>query len=419
MTELSLNTRAILLLTAPLIAGREAVSSDLLSPGEYKRLARCLRELQREPSDLLDPAAVNWLRECGLTIAEDRLLRLLGRGFLLSQVVERWQARAIWVVSRADAGYPRRLKTRLREDAPALIYGCGDRSVCGNGGLAIVGSRHADEALLAYASAAGRLAAEAGRAVVSGGAAGIDRAAMRGALEAGGQACGVLADGLEKVAMHRENRNFLLEGKLLLISPYDPSAGFHVGNAMQRNKLVYALADASLVVSSDRNRGGTWTGASEQLDKLGFVPVFVRSAGEPSEGLEALLQKGALPWPEPRNAEAMAAVLGEQTAAMSASAQAGLPLAKGGEPHTAVPHIAQPSPLARMDEGPAEALFGSVRAAVRQLLRRPMKDSEVARGLDVSKAQAKAWLDRLVAEGVVEKRTKPSEYALGQTSLFE
>ena len=102
---------------------------------------------------------------------------------------------------------------------------------------------------------------------------------MRGALEAGGNACGVLADSLEKTTMNREHRNLLIDGQLVLISPYDPSAGFNVGNAMQRNKLIYALADASLVVSSDVDKGGTWAGAVEQLDKLKVVPVYVRIDG--------------------------------------------------------------------------------------------------------------------------------------------
>ena len=74
---------------------------------------------------------------------------------------------------------------------------------------------------------------------------------MRGALEAGGRVCGVLADSLERQAMTREHRNMLLDGQLTLISPFDPNARFHAGNAMQRNKLVYALSDAALVVSSD------------------------------------------------------------------------------------------------------------------------------------------------------------------------
>jgi len=46
-----------------------------------------------------------------------RLEALLGRGFLLSQAVERWKARAIWVISQADSKYPRRLEGRLKEDA--------------------------------------------------------------------------------------------------------------------------------------------------------------------------------------------------------------------------------------------------------------------------------------------------------------
>ena len=75
---------------------------------------------------------------------------------------------------------------------------------------------------------------------------------------------------------------------LVLLSPYDPNAGFNVGNAMQRNKLIYALADAALVVNSDLGKGGTWTGAVEQLDKFRQIPVFVRSTGAPSAALDAL-----------------------------------------------------------------------------------------------------------------------------------
>jgi len=156
---LSPNTQAILLLTAPLIAGRGTASSNLLSPGEYNRLARHLREIQRQPADLLSPDAAEILRACQPVIDENRLQKLLGRGFLLSQVIERWQARAIWVVSRADAEYPRRLKVRLREDAPAVLYGCGDTALLETGGLAVVGSRHVDDALIDYTMTVGRLAA--------------------------------------------------------------------------------------------------------------------------------------------------------------------------------------------------------------------------------------------------------------------
>ena len=308
MQKLSVNTKAILLLTAPLIAGRGSSESDILTPGEYNRLARHLHAMQCEPADLLSQESGNLYRACQDGVDAKRMQSLLGRGFLLSQVVEHWQARAVWVVSRADAAYPRRIKARLRDGAPALLYGCGDVNVLETGGLAVVGSRHVDNELIDYTMAAGQLAARAGRTVISGGAKGIDQAAMRGALEAGGKVIGVLAERLEKSAMNREHRNQIIDGRLVLISPYDPGAGFNVGHAMQRNKLIYALGDASLVVSSDINKGGTWAGATEQLDKLKLVPVYVRSTGVSSKGLDALRSKGALPWPEPHSADAFDAV---------------------------------------------------------------------------------------------------------------
>ena len=308
-TSLSPNAQAILLLTAPLIAGRNQPAADLLTPGEYKRLARYLHENQKQPADLLTSEPREVLGESQRVVDSERLARLLGRGFLLSQAIERWQARGLWVVSRADAEYPRRLKTRLKEDAPPVLYGCGDLALLETGGLAVVGSRHVDDALIAYTENVGRLAAEAHRTLVSGGARGIDQAAMRGALEAGGKVAGVLADSLERAALNREHRSFLIDGQLVLVSAYDPAAGFNVGNAMQRNKQIYALADAALVVSSDYEKGGTWAGAVEQLEKLRLVPVYVRSNGETGKGLEALRRKGALPWPAPGTPEALAEVL--------------------------------------------------------------------------------------------------------------
>ena len=65
---------------------------------------------------------------------------------------------------------------------------------------------------------------------------------MRGALEAGGNVVGILADGLEKAAIRREHREALMDGRLALICPYDPAARFNVVHAMQRNKLIYASA---------------------------------------------------------------------------------------------------------------------------------------------------------------------------------
>ncbi|TMQ09555.1 MAG: hypothetical protein E6J90_37720 [Deltaproteobacteria bacterium] len=327
---ISQNTQAILLLTAPLIVGRSSEGGEApLSANEYGRLAVDLHSMSRQPADLLSPGAEEILAATKAGIEPSRLRRLLARGFQLSQAVERWHARAIWIISRADSMYPRRLKSRLREIAPPVLYGCGHASLLEAGGLAIVGSRDAEEELLRYADETARRVAGSREAVVSGGARGIDQTAMRAALSEGGNVSGVLSDSLERAALARENREFLMERRLVLISPFDPSAGFNVGHAMQRNKLVYALADAALVVSTDHNKGGTWTGAVEQLEKLHYVCVYVRSSGNTTEGIRALVKKGAVPWPEPRDAQALRAALQAQPSPTKMPPQSGLPFAEG------------------------------------------------------------------------------------------
>lgn len=419
---ISPNTQVILLLTAPLITRGGETSTDLLPLGLYKKLARQLRTLNVQPADLLAGNATTVIAACADIVDGDRLRRLLGRGFLLSQVIERWQARAIWVISRADPVYPKRLKRRLREDAPPVLYGCGAVDRLDDGGLAVVGSRHVDDGLIAYTENVAAMATRSGYPVVSGGAKGIDQAAMRGAAEAGGQVIGMLADSLEKSAMLRDHRQPLMDGRLVLISPYDPGARFNVGHAMQRNKLIYALADAALVVSSDLGKGGTWAGATEQLDKLHFVPVFVRQSGDRSDGLDALRRQGAMAWPEPNDVDAFVDIfrrgIENEAAAINPSVtqdvSAEVPGLQGGTAATGnETRVAD-----TQDDLPADRLWNAVRSLVSALLTKPHGETAVADALGVSRAQARAWLARLAAEGVVNK-DKSNRYVVAPKGLFE
>lgn len=448
MSPLSSNTQAILLLTAPLLVGRGAQSHDLLTPAEYKRLATYLHQIQKKPADLLTEESTEILRLCRGVADEGRLQRLLERGFLLSQAVERWQARAIWVISRADPEYPRRLKGHLRADAPAVLYGCGDISLLENGGLAVVGSRKIDNELVEYTWSIGRLAAFSNRTVISGGAKGVDLSAMRGALQSGGKAIGVLAENLERTAMNREERNYIRDGNLVLVSAYDPNAGFNVGHAMQRNKLIYALADSSLVVNADLNKGGTWAGAVEQIDKLRHVPVFIRSTGQPSPALDALESRGAILWPNPQDSESFNQIFSTRITPSESSQQAGFSLSSfevddnSSNPITtqssmAPPNTSHASVLAEAPdsekrntgaESPEtsntdksgvatqtdhfDILFSTAKKLIKELAKEPTKEADIAAALNITGGQAKIWLQRLVDEGVVEKLTKPVEYVV-------
>src|SRR6266508_2406999 len=118
------------------------------------------------------------------------------------------------------------------------------------------------EAAAQVARAAAAAAAAQRYGVVSGAAKGVDRLAMTASLDAGGSAVGVLADSLTRMTRDPEVRQAACDGRLCLCTPYKPTAGFSVANAMGRNKLIYALSKATLVVAADATKGGTWAGAT-------------------------------------------------------------------------------------------------------------------------------------------------------------
>jgi DNA processing protein len=384
-TPVSANTQAILLLTAPLITGRGEHSKELLTASEYAKLARFLRNSECQPADLVAVGASELVLELEKIVNGDRLKRLVARGFLLSQAIERWQARSIWVVSRSDECYPARLKERLKDLAPPVLYGCGDAGILNTGGLAVVGSRNADATVLESTTRIG------------------DQTAMSGALEAGGNTAGVLADSLERAALNRDHRNYLRDGQLVLVSPYDPQAGFNIGNAMQRNKLIYALADAALVVQSDYGKGGTWAGAIEQLDKLRLVPVYTLDQARSDAAFESLGKKGALTWPNPNTPEEFREVL------------TGAVIQVDTEQLSFSDEQKQPETSSDANTPLAEQLFDTVRSLFERL-DQPKTDKEIADELKIKPAQAREWIKRLVQEGTLQKLSKPNRYCSAKNS---
>ena len=74
---------------------------------------------------------------------------------------------------------------------------------------------------------------------------------------------------------------------------------------MGRNKLIYALADFSLVVSAEHKKGGTWAGAEEELKRENHIKVFVRTGINIPQGNNKLLELGAIEWPEQTNDNAL------------------------------------------------------------------------------------------------------------------
>jgi predicted Rossmann fold nucleotide-binding protein DprA/Smf involved in DNA uptake len=295
---LSPDTQAILLLYGRFgRADKEGPKPLVL--GEYNALAKALQQHKMRPGDLLCDAGFSWVRQAvngGLDA--ERIIALLERGGLLSIKVEEWTNQGLWILSRSDEDYPQRLKRKLQHDAPPILYGVGNRALLDQGGLAVVGSREVDEEGLSYSRRICQLCAQRSVQIVSGGARGVDRESMLATIEAGGTSVGVLANDLAKESVSKKYRDGLRNQQMVLTSPFDPSARFNVGNAMARNKYVYALADHTLVVSSAYQEGGTWAGATEELNRENRSFVWVRTQGNIPEGNSHLVKLGAIPLPE-------------------------------------------------------------------------------------------------------------------------
>ena len=290
------NKQAILLLAAQFSAPTSGAPTPLTAL-EYGRFAAWMRQAQFQPKDLFHqmPDILAQWQDPKKKVTADRLAYLLGRGMAMGLALEKWQNAGIWILTRADKEYPKRLKKHLAESAPAVLFGVGDKNLLNSGGLAVVGSRNIGDQETVFTKTVAKQAALEGLNVVSGGARGVDETAMLAALEIEGSAVGVLANDLFKSALSGKWRKYLKLDQLALVTPFYPEGRFQVGNAMARNKYIYCLSDHALVVRSEKDSGGTWAGATENLkNKNQSVPLFVASPSE-AEGNVALLDMGARP----------------------------------------------------------------------------------------------------------------------------
>jgi predicted Rossmann fold nucleotide-binding protein DprA/Smf involved in DNA uptake len=223
----------------------------------------------------------------------ERIVRLLERSARLALELENLFSKGMWAVTRVDESYPAKLAKNLKHHAPSVLFGSGNLGLFSKSSVAVVGSRNIDEAGADFAKLVGRKAVAGDMAVVSGGARGTDRIAMDGALDAAGVAIGVLADSLEMTIRKPDVRDYVLDARLTLVTPYVPTAGFSIGGAMGRNKIIYGLADYAVVVSSEIKTGGTWAGAVEAF-KGEWCPVFVRDEHVMPQGNKELIKLGGI-----------------------------------------------------------------------------------------------------------------------------
>lgn len=202
----------------------------------------------------------------------------------------------------------------LREiaDPPVVLWVLGHPEVLGRPSVSVVGSRDAMSSSLHFARELGRGLAEAGLAVVSGLAYGVDTAAHQGALEAGGTCVAVLGSGVGRIY---PKANSALAGQIAgtgaVVSELPPDAPPRPRHFPLRNRIISGLSRGTVVVEASERSGSLIT-AKQALDQGRCVMAVPGGtlAGR-HRGCHSLLKEGArlvesvedvldeLNWPRP------------------------------------------------------------------------------------------------------------------------
>ncbi|EGR3313365.1 TPA: DNA-protecting protein DprA [Vibrio parahaemolyticus] len=436
--NLTTTAQAIILLTS-YFGKQDKDAAKPLTNAEWARFAMWLRGSKLSPADLLDnnkKALLSQWRDPKNKITQERVEALLKRGHSMALALEKWSRSGLWVITRADKdNYPKRLLLQLGNQAPPVLYGCGDKALLKAGGIAVVGSRNASPSDLAYAEQVGSKAASAGLGTISGGARGVDESSMRGAMNSGGAVVGILADSLLKASTSAKYRSGLMNGNVVLVSPFNPESGFNRFNAMDRNKYIYCLADTSLVVHSGA-KGGTWEGAIQNLKK-GWVPTWVKQTQDSAAGNAGIVAAGAS-WCSENIAELDVQSLLVSSANSNVNSLFSQPQADlFAQPNDEMPPRDSNDDLAEEDGSEKktknnEALLETKESVsptksepeivskdsfyqlfvqyLQTVAIEPISESELVEVSDLHKGQVKIWLSLAQEQNLVTKLTRPVRY---------
>ncbi len=204
-----------------------------------------------------------------------------------------WAARpGNHLISCLDESYPPLL--RELADYPPLLYARGDPGLLQQPQIAIVGSRRCTPGGVRHAQEFAAALAAAGLAVTSGMALGIDSAAHRGALDAGGNTLAVLGSGIDQIYPPR-NRGLAreIETRGLILSEFAPAEEARAAYFPQRNRIISGLSLGTLVVEAAARSGSLITArlAAEQGREVFAIPGSINNPQ--TRGCHRLLRDGA------------------------------------------------------------------------------------------------------------------------------
>jgi DNA processing protein len=255
------------------------------------RMCRLLDAFDR-PVEIFRAAPQRLIEAAGLTPFLARLVLAAPGQMAPVAEIRRADALGIRILSIADEDYPASL--RAIPDPPCILYVKGDLLPCDANALAVVGSRGASPYGLSSARVFGSRLSQYGLTIVSGLARGIDTAAHRAALDAGGRTIAVLGSGLACIyPPENEGMFYQIACQGAVISQFPLRMPPLPQNFPMRNRIISGLSKGVLVVEASAKSGALITArcALEQGREVFALPGEV--GRENAYGVNALIKDGA------------------------------------------------------------------------------------------------------------------------------
>jgi DNA processing protein len=206
-------------------------------------------------------------------------------------VVRDWNVHPI---AFTDALYPERLRQRLDQHTPPLLFARGRLELLDLCGIAVVGCRRATQYGLDIAGQLADGVARAGGCIISGLALGIDAAAHTSALDAEGATIGVLGCGID---VYYPRQNTRLQDRVardgLLLSELLPGMPPLRHHFTHRNRIIAALSEAVVVVEAGERSGAVATGNHAVAAGVRVLGVMNAMHLPNVQGVLALFRDGA------------------------------------------------------------------------------------------------------------------------------
>ena len=284
------NEMCAILLSSYIGIGAESEVKPL-SLGEWNKFINALIAAGLEPKIAYDSDSADIINMGYDQAFADRIHKLADRGAAVGFELQDYEKKGINVITEINKDYPVMLRRTLKHKKPPVLFYCGDLSLAGKVGIGVVGSRNVSVDGFEFTKKLVTKAAAENMIIYSGGAKGVDTTSESVALGNGGAVVSYIADSLSAKIKKPDIASNIASGRLLLLSDLKPDTPFSAGRAMNRNKYIYASAMGTVVVESDYNKGGTWSGAAEAM-KNGWGNVFVYDSNV--EGNRKLIEAGGI-----------------------------------------------------------------------------------------------------------------------------